>query len=85
MARNLTLALTACYLTILSAGQNRTTIMAALPAMTSDLAFGPAQVEWIVNAYLLASAVFIILGGRPVRNAQLLLIANRQKPLRLPG
>jgi MFS family permease len=55
MARNLTLVLTACYLTILSAGQNRTTIMAALPAMTSDLAFGPAQVEWIVNAYLLAS------------------------------
>jgi MFS family permease len=85
MARNLALVLTACYLTILSAGQNRTTIMAALPAMTSDLAFGPAQVEWIVNAYLLASAVFIILGGRTVRNAQLLLIANRQKPLRLPG
>src|SRR5258707_8007124 len=37
--------------------------MAALPAMTSSLRLGPGTVEWAVNAYLLASAVFIILGG----------------------
>lgn len=28
-----------------------------------ELGLGPATVEWIVNAYLLASAVFIVLGG----------------------
>jgi MFS family permease len=37
--------------------------MAALPAMTGGLGLGPATVEWVVNAYLLASAVFIVLGG----------------------
>ncbi|MGA9849511.1 MAG: MFS transporter, partial [Roseiarcus sp.] len=55
--------LAACYLAILSVGENSTAIMAALPAMTSGLGLGPATVEWIVNAYLLASAVFIVLGG----------------------
>ena len=57
------LVLAACYLAILSVGENSTAIMAALPAMTSGLGLGPATVEWVVNAYLLASAVFIILGG----------------------
>jgi MFS family permease len=37
--------------------------MAALPAMTKSLGLGPATIEWTVNAYLLASAVFIVLGG----------------------
>ncbi len=63
MAQDRMLVLAACYLTILSVGENSTAIMAALPAMTSGLGFGPATLEWIVNAYLLASAVFIILGG----------------------
>jgi MFS family permease len=63
MARDRMLVLAACYLTILSVGENSTAIMAALPTMTSGLGLGPATVEWIVNAYLLASAVFIILGG----------------------
>src|ERR1700729_2869860 len=63
MAHDRMLVLAACYLTILSVGENSTAIMAALPAMTSELRLGPATVEWIVNAYLLASAVFIILGG----------------------
>jgi MFS family permease len=57
------LVLIASCLTMLSVGENSTAIMAALPAMTSELRLGPATVEWIVNAYLLASAVFIILGG----------------------
>jgi DHA2 family multidrug resistance protein-like MFS transporter len=57
------LVLIASWLAILSVGENSTAIMAALPAMTSELRLGPATVEWIVNAYLLASAVFIILGG----------------------
>jgi MFS family permease len=63
MARDRMLVLAACYLTILSVGENSTAIMAALPAMRSGLGLGPATIEWIVNAYLLASAVFIILGG----------------------
>jgi MFS transporter, DHA2 family, multidrug resistance protein len=57
------LVLIASCLTMLSVGENSTAIMAALPAMTSELRLSPATVEWIVNAYLLASAVFIILGG----------------------
>jgi len=44
-------------------GENSTAIMAALPAMSSGLGLGPATVEWAVNAYLLAAAAFIILGG----------------------
>jgi predicted MFS family arabinose efflux permease len=63
MARDSRLVLIACCLAMLSVGENSTAIMAALPAMTSSLRLGPATVEWAVNAYLLASAVFIILGG----------------------
>ena len=63
MSRDRMLVLAACYLAILSVGENSTAIMAALPAMTSGLGLDPATVEWIVNAYLLASAVFIVLGG----------------------
>src|SRR6267378_2366530 len=63
MARDPRLVLIACCLAMLSVGENSTAIMAALPAMTSSLRLGPATVEWAVNAYLLASAVFIILGG----------------------
>jgi DHA2 family multidrug resistance protein-like MFS transporter len=61
--RRPSLVLIASCLTMLSVGENSTAIMAALPAMTSELRMGAATVEWIVNAYLLASAVFIILGG----------------------
>src|SRR5262249_30578941 len=57
------LVLIACCLAILSIGENSTAIMAALPAMASSLRMRPATVEWAVNAYLLASAVFIIMGG----------------------
>lgn len=55
--------LIACCLAMLSVGDNSTAIMAALPAMTSDLHLGPAEVEWVVNGYLLTAAVFIIQGG----------------------
>jgi len=63
MSRDLRLVLVACCLAMLAVGENSTAIMAALPAMTSSLRLGPATVEWAVNAYLLASAVCIILGG----------------------
>jgi MFS family permease len=55
--------LIACFLAILAVGVNSTAIMAALPAMASSLRMRPATVEWAVNAYLLASAMFIIMGG----------------------
>jgi MFS family permease len=58
------LVLIACYLAIFAVGENSTAIMAALPAMSARLGLGAAEVEWAVNAYLLASAAFIILGGR---------------------
>ena len=44
-------------------GANGTAIMAALPTMRTDLALGPADVQWAVNAYLVVSAACIVLGG----------------------
>ena len=64
MSRDPRLVLVACCLAMLAVGENSTAIMAALPAMSSSLRLGPATVEWAVNAYLLASAVFIIVGGK---------------------
>src|SRR5258708_20083075 len=63
MPRDPRLVLIACYLAMFAVGENSTAIMAALPAMSSGLGLGPATVEWAVNAYLLAAAAFIILGG----------------------
>src|SRR2546421_11744284 len=48
---------------MLAVGENSTAIMAALPAMATSLGLRPTMVEWVVNAYLLAAAAFIILGG----------------------
>ena len=55
--------LAACCLAMLAVGDNSTAIMAALPAMTDGLQLGRPEVEWIVNAYLLTAAIFIIVGG----------------------
>jgi DHA2 family multidrug resistance protein-like MFS transporter len=55
--------LIACCLAMLAVGDNSTAIMAALPAMRGDLLLGPAELEWIVNAYLLTAAIFIVVGG----------------------
>jgi MFS family permease len=51
-------------LATLAVGVNSTAIMAALPSMRTDLLLSPAGVEWAVNAYLLVSAAFIVLGGQ---------------------
>lgn len=61
--KNTRLVLSACCLAMLSVGDNSTAVMAALPAMTRDLHLDSAAVEWVVNAYLLAAAAFILLGG----------------------
>lgn len=55
--------LIACCLAMLAVGDNSTAIMAALPDMKGGLQLGPAEVEWVVNAYLLTAAIFIIVGG----------------------
>jgi EmrB/QacA subfamily drug resistance transporter len=36
----------------------------ALPSIQSDLGFGPAQLTWVVNAYVLAFAGLLLLSGR---------------------
>ena len=64
MVRDSRPVIIACYLAIFAIGENSTAIMAALPAMSRSLGLAPAVVEWTVNAYLLAAAAFIILGGR---------------------
>lgn len=51
-------------LAMLVVGANSTGIMAALPSMQSDLSLSQAGVEWAVNAYLVVSAAFIVLGGQ---------------------
>ncbi|MBV9588383.1 MAG: MFS transporter [Hyphomicrobiales bacterium] len=51
-------------LAMLAVGANGTAIMAALPSMKTDLALGPAGVEWAINAYLVTSAACIVLGGQ---------------------
>ncbi len=49
---------------MLAVGANSTAIMAALPSMRSELSLSSAGVEWAVNAYLIVSAAFIVLGGQ---------------------
>jgi MFS family permease len=51
-------------LATLAVGVNSTAIMAALPSMRSELSLSSAGVEWAVNAYLVVSAAFIVLGGQ---------------------
>ena len=49
---------------MLAVGANSTAIMAALPKMRVELSLSPAGVQWAINAYLVASAACIVLGGR---------------------
>src|SRR5262249_27710932 len=49
---------------MLAVGINSTAIMAALPSMRTELGLSAAGVEWAVNAYLVVSAAFIVLGGQ---------------------
>jgi MFS family permease len=68
---------------MLAVGANSTAIMAALPDMRTELSLGAGGVEWAVNAYLVVSAAFIVLGGqaadrfgaRPISMVGLVLFA----------
>ena len=57
------LGFAAACLAIAAVGENSTAIMAALPAMARAFGLDASGTEWLVNAYLLASASFIVLGG----------------------
>jgi MFS family permease len=56
--------LAASCLGMLTLGANGTAIMAALPTMRHDLGLSAAQLEWVINAYLIVSAACIIPGGK---------------------
>jgi MFS family permease len=58
------LTLWASCLAMLAVGINGTAVMAALPTMQRDFAFGPTTAQWVVNAYLVTSAACIIVGGK---------------------
>jgi EmrB/QacA subfamily drug resistance transporter len=58
------LMLTAMCLAIFSAAFNTTSVMNALVAMNDSLHFSATSMQWLVNAYLLASASFIVVGGQ---------------------
>ena len=51
-------------LAMLAVGANSTAIMAALPDMRTELLLSSAGVQWAINAYLVVSAAFIVLGGQ---------------------
>src|SRR5262245_46700858 len=39
-------------------------VTVALPAIQADLGFSPAQLTWVVNAYMIAFGGFLLLAGR---------------------
>ena len=43
---------------------DQTVVSVALPAMSSDLSLSPTGAQWVVNAYVLAMAALVALGGR---------------------
>jgi len=49
---------------MVAVGVNGTAIMAALPTMQRDIGLAARELQWAVNAYLVVSAVFIIVGGQ---------------------
>lgn len=58
------LTLSASCLAMLAVGTNGTAVMAALPTMQREFGMGAAALQWVVNAYLVSSAVCIIVGGK---------------------
>jgi MFS family permease len=43
---------------------DQTVVSVALPTMSRDLPLSTAGAQWVVNAYVLAMAAFVALGGR---------------------
>ena len=58
------IVLLASCLAMLALGANSTAIMAALPTMRTELGLDAIGTQWAINAYLVVSASFIVLGGK---------------------
>jgi len=56
--------LAAICLAIFAVAFNTTAVMNALVALSDDLHLSASSLQWVVNAYLLACASFIIVGGQ---------------------
>jgi EmrB/QacA subfamily drug resistance transporter len=63
-ARRATLTLVLCCLAQFMVVLDVSIVNVALPSISSDLGFTPATLAWVVNAYTLAFAGFLLLGGR---------------------
>src|SRR5215211_7374627 len=63
-ARRRSLTLILCCLAQLMVVLDVSIVNVALPSISADLDFEPASLAWVVNAYTLAFAGFLLLGGR---------------------
>jgi EmrB/QacA subfamily drug resistance transporter len=62
--RRATLTLVICCLAQFMVILDVSIVNVALPSISADLGFTPATLAWVVNAYTLAFAGFLLLGGR---------------------
>jgi EmrB/QacA subfamily drug resistance transporter len=62
--RRATLTLVICCLAQFMVVLDVSIVNVALPSISADLGFTPASLAWVVNAYTLAFAGFLLLGGR---------------------
>jgi EmrB/QacA subfamily drug resistance transporter len=62
--RRSTLTLVICCLAQFMVILDVSIVNVALPSISADLGFTPATLAWVVNAYTLAFAGFLLLGGR---------------------
>ncbi len=63
-ARRLQLTLLLCCVAQFMVVLDVSIVNVALPSIRSDLGFSSSQLQWVVNAYTLAFAGFLLLGGR---------------------
>ena len=63
-ARRRTITLVLCCLAQFMVILDVSIVNVALPSIRSDLGFAAADLQWVVNAYTLAFAGFLLLGGR---------------------
>ena len=63
-ARRRSLTLVLCCLAQFMVVLDVSIVNVALPSISADLGFTPATLAWVVNAYTLAFAGFLLLGGR---------------------
>ena len=63
-ARRRSLTLILCCMAQFMVVLDVSIVNVALPSISADLGFTPASLAWVVNAYTLAFAGFLLLGGR---------------------